>query len=239
MGGPLPNGRATMADAAAAAMAPTSAGVAAAEAAPTAAGAGAGAGAPAPPVAAQAAVDNVERLQTLVTHHVELFERLLYVERDSDEIAKAYRGDRSKGQLYRHPSDMREDMPSDWHRAAIERVSQETGIRGSNRVKLNGQFSNCTVVDGETAAVHQMTDALSRNIFKELLDNRDAALATLSEVAFVVRDECARAGLQKNRQGGGRARLVPAIARALVALDCETAWFLRSFVRASVCGQLS
>jgi hypothetical protein len=214
------------APAAAVAAAKSSADVSAADAAAPAA-------APAPTPAPASSVDNVERLQTLVTQHVELFERLLFVERDADEMAKHNRGDRSRGELYRHPSDMREDMPSDWHRGAIERAisaSHETGTRSGggggssssssssssnrNRVKIESQWSNCTIVTGDTAALHQMTDALSRNIFKELLDNRDAALATLSEVAFVVRDELASRSNWKTERGF-------AVARRHLALSCD------------------
>lgn len=129
--------------------------------------------------------DPVETLQTLVTQHVELFERLLYVERDisNKDNIKRYQGALSEGLLRRHPADMRENMLVDWHRNAIHRALDETGTKGQIQTK---EYSDGTHVKGEASAIQQMVEALSRNVFQEFLQNYNSVLSNLDQVPFVV-----------------------------------------------------
>ena len=140
---------------------------------------------PTPTNSEVATADPVEKLQTLVMQHVELFERLLYVERDISNKGniKRYQGALSEGLLRRHPADMRENMLTDWHRSAIHRALDETGTKGQIQTK---EYSDGTHVKGEASAIQLMVEALSRNVFQEFLQNYNSVLSNLDQVPFVV-----------------------------------------------------
>ena len=125
-------------------------------------------------------------MQTLVTQHVQLFERLLYVERDISSATniRRVRGNLSEGLLRRHPSHMKVGMLVDRHKAAIDRARKETQTVDSVQTV---EFRQGTQVKGDAAAIQKMVEKLSCNIFDEFLANRDAVLSHLDRVPYVVR----------------------------------------------------
>ena len=128
--------------------------------------------------------DHVEHLQYLVTHHVDLFERLLYVERDinnQDNFTRLH-GDESAGLLTRRTKDKRR-MEVDWHAKFAEQALDKSGTR--DQIKLQA-YAEGTGVRGNAHSVQLMVEALSQTIFDSFIDNADEVLTTLGKVEHAV-----------------------------------------------------
>ena len=129
--------------------------------------------------------DHVELLQELVSRHVELFERLIYVELDINQKNNINRigGDQSQGLISRLPADMQQNLPVDRHWKSLERALKESDTLKTIQTDI---FSNGTIVRGPAKSIQQMVETLSHNTFDDLLKNGDEVLAALDQIDFAV-----------------------------------------------------